>query len=206
VSHELRNPIAVVVGLGEELANNYESFTDMQRRDIAHLIARQADEAGWLIEDLLVAYRDDLDQLRVTPETFDVIKEIERVLEVVDYPIATPTYEGSTSVYADPGRTRQILRNLVSNAIRYGGDKIEMRLARVGDRIEIGVSDSGGPISEADVERIFRPYEQGSGPQHPKSVGLGLTVARRLARLMDGDLVYRYESGWSNFVLSLPSA
>ena len=206
ISHELRNPIAVLVGLGEELANKYESFSDMERRDIAQLIARQADDANWLIEDLLVVYRDDVGQVTVTPQTFDVIKEIERVVEVVDYPIEAQVYEGSTRINADPRRTRQILRNLVSNAIRYGGDKVRIRLTKVGDRIEIWVSDSGDPIHDADVERIFRPFERGSGTRHPKSVGLGLSVARRLARLMDGDLVYRHQGGWSNFVLSLPSA
>ena len=206
VSHELRNPIAVMVGLGAELANSYESFSDTERREMAQLIARQADEAGWLIEDLLVANRDDLNQVMIAPTTFDVTKEIERVLEVVDEPIETQACHESTAVYADPGRTRQILRNLVTNAFRYGGDKVMVRLARLGDRMEICVSDSGDPIADSDVERIFRPFERGSGPHHPKSIGLGLSVARRLARLMEGDLIYRYQEGRSCFVLSLPSA
>lgn len=206
VSHELRNPIAVMLGFGTELANNYESFSDTERREMAQLIARQADEAAWLIEDLLVANRDDLDQVIIAPTTFDVIKEIEYVLEVVDQPIETQACEESTTVYADPGRTRQILRNLVMNALRYGGDRVMVRLARLGDRMEICVSDSGDPISDADVERIFRPFERGSGWRHPKSVGLGLSVARRLARLMEGDLIYRHQEGRSCFVLSLPSA
>ncbi|HVR79535.1 MAG TPA: PAS domain-containing sensor histidine kinase [Acidimicrobiia bacterium] len=205
VSHELRNPLAVMLGLGQELSDNYDSFTDDDRREMASMIARQADDASWLIEDLLVAYRDNMSQVSVTIQEFDVTKEIERVLEVVDHPIPLKVLQGSSRILADPRRTRQILRNLVSNAIRYGGEEMQVSLANAGDRLEVKVQDSGERIPHADVERIFRAYERGRGPSHSASVGLGLNVARRLARLMDGDLTYRHEEGWSTFVLSLPS-
>jgi PAS domain S-box-containing protein len=206
VSHELRNPLAAMLGLGQELADHYDTFTDDERRDMANMIARQADDASWLIEDLLVAYRDNMSQVSVSIQELDVIKEIERVLEVVDYPIEVRVFEGSSMIMADPRRTRQILRNLVTNAMRYGGEVIQVNLTKTGDRIEVKVQDSGRPIPNADVERIFRAYERGRGTPHSGSVGLGLNVARRLARLMDGDLTYRHEDGWSEFVLSLPSA
>ena len=205
VSHELRNPIAVVLGMGEELASNYDSFSDDDRREMARLIARQAEDAGWLIEDLLVAYKDDINGVSVTPQMFDITKETERVLEVVDHPV-TVEVRGEPMVYADPRRTRQIVRNLVSNALRYGGDKVMLRIEHSGDRLELYVCDDGGPIDPDDVERIFKPFERGRGPEHPKSVGLGLSVARRLARLMDGDLTCRRRDGMTCFVLSLPIA
>jgi PAS domain S-box-containing protein len=206
VSHELRNPLAAMLGLGQELADNYDTFTDEERRDMAQMIARQADDASWLIEDLLVVYRDNLSQVSVSLQEFDVTKEIERVLEVVDYPIDIKVLEGSSRIQADPRRTRQILRNLITNAMRYGGEEIQVTIDKAADRIEVKVQDSGKPIPDADVERIFRAYERGKGPSHAASVGLGLNVSRRLARLMDGDLTYRHEGGWSEFVLSLPSA
>ncbi|MGH8916227.1 MAG: PAS domain-containing sensor histidine kinase [Acidimicrobiia bacterium] len=206
VSHELRNPLAAMLGLGQELADNYDSFTDEDRREMAQMIARQADDASWLIEDLLVAYRENLSQVSVTPQEFDPTKEIERVLEVVDHPIEIKLLHSSPRLLADPRRTRQILRNLVSNAMRYGGEEIQVCVGKAGDRLEVKVQDSGQRIPHDDVERIFRAYERGRGPSHSASVGLGLNVARRLARLMDGDLTYRYEDGWSSFVLSLPSA
>ncbi|HEX9866799.1 MAG TPA: PAS domain-containing sensor histidine kinase [Acidimicrobiia bacterium] len=205
VSHELRNPLAVMLGLGQELSDNYDSFTDDDRRDMANMIARQADDASWLIEDLLVAYRDNMSQVSVVILEFDVTMEIERVLEVVDHPIPFKVFQGSSRIVADPRRTRQILRNLVSNAMRYGGEEMQVSLTKAGDRLEVMVQDSGERIPHADVERIFRAYERGKGPSHSASVGLGLNVARRLARLMDGDLTYRHEEGWSTFVLSLPS-
>jgi signal transduction histidine kinase len=198
--------MTVVLGLGEELASSYDSFTDSERRDLAVLIARQAEDATWLLEDLLVAYRPDPEGLVIESEAFDLVKAAERVLEVVGQPI-TVTVEGDrTSAVADPRRTRQIVRNLVSNAIRYGGPNVSMRLRPAGDRIELAVCDDGGPISDDSVETIFKPFERGGAPDLPNSVGLGLAVARRLARLMEGDLVYRHESGFTCFVLSLPAA
>jgi len=206
VSHELRNPIAAMLGLGQEFANNYDSFTDQDRREMAQMIARQADDASWLIEDLLVAYGDDLNGVSIHSEVFDVVKEIERVLEVEEHPIELQVFDGSSQVYADPRRTRQILKNLVSNALRHGGGTVSVALAKVGDRIEVKVRDSGEGLPDSDVERIFKAFEMGSRGAHPNSVGLGLAVARRLARLMQGDLTYRYEDGWSSFVLSVPTA
>ena len=206
VSHELRNPIAVVLGLGEELANNYDSFSDEDRRDMANLIARQADDASWLIEDLLVAYRDDVSRVPIAARNFDIAKSSERVLEVVDYPIDLQIRGGEAMVHADPRRTRQIVRNLVSNALRYGGDAVVVRIEPVGDRVELKVCDNGESIDPAEIDRFFRAFETGTIERHPTSVGLGLPVARKLARLMEGDLTYRFVNEMSCFVLSLPAA
>lgn len=206
VSHELRNPLAAMLGLSSELAEHYDTFSDEERREMAQLIACQAEDASWIIEDLLVLYRDEMDRLNITIEDLEVSQEVERVLGVVDRPVEVRLLDGVPMVRADPRRLRQILRNLVSNADRYGGDQVRVTAARVGDRVEIRVEDSGEPIPEAEVERLFKPYQRGSGPRHANSVGLGLAVARRLARMMDGDLVYRHQEGWSSFVVSLPSA
>ena len=206
VSHELRNPISVVLGLSEELASNYDTFTDKDRREMAILIARQADDASWLIEDLLVAYRDDVSRLPMTIQDIDMVKEAERVLEVVDDPVALEVRGEEAHVRADPRRVRQIVRNLVSNAIRYGGEEVIMRLEPVGDRMELRVCDTGPDIAPGEVEKIFRPFETGGASAHSGSVGLGLPVARKLARLMEGDLVYRHMDGMSCFVLSLPTS
>lgn len=206
VSHELRSPMTVVLGLGEELAQNYDSFDDDERRELAALIARQAEDATWLLEDLLVAYRQDPEDMVFELEEFDLVKAAERVLEVVEQEVTVHVETERTEARADPRRVRQIIRNLVSNAVRYGGPEIDVAIRSSGDRIELAVRDNGHPIPPEEVERIFRPFQRGSGPDVPTSVGLGLTVARKLARLMDGDLTYRRENGRTVFVLSLPAA
>lgn len=206
VSHELRNPIAAMLGLGEELAKGYDTFSDQERRDFAQLIARQAEDASWLIEDLLVAYREDTSRIPITTEIFDLTKEVERVLEVIDAPITVEVNGGDAMVEADPRRTRQVIRNLVENAVRYGGDEIMVRIDTGSEQVRLLVCDSGEPIAADEVARIFEPFGTRQNTNHPKSVGLGLSVGRKLARLMGGDLIYEHRDGWSRFVVTLPAA
>lgn len=207
VSHELRNPLSVLLGLAHELANDYESFSDAERKEIADVMARQAEDASWLIEDLLIAYREDVSRVTVFPEPFDVGDEVRRVLETVEHPVGYEPEHGATRVYADPRRTRQILRNLISNAVRYGGDEVKVATRRSGDSaIDILVCDDGDPLDPEDAQRIFESYVRGRGRLDPRSVGLGLSVARKLAGLMGGEIVYDHEGGYSSFIVTLPAA
>lgn len=206
VSHELRNPIAAMLGLGEELSKGYETFSDQERREIAHLIARQAEDASWLIEDLLVAHREDTGRIVHSPEDFDLTKEVERVLEVVDAPVTVEVDGGDPIVSADPRRVRQIIRNLVDNAMRYGGDDIRVRIETGSNQVTLEVCDSGGPIPPEEVANIFEAFRTRDDTSHPKSVGLGLSVAQKLARMMGGDLGYEHRSGYSRFIVTLPAA
>lgn len=206
VSHELRNPISVLLGLAQELAADYDGFSDEDRREIAEVMALQADDASWIIEDLLVAYREDVSRVPVATESFDVVHEIERVLEGEDKEIGLDVGVEARLVHADPRRTRQILRNLVSNAVRYGGDVVKVTTRLSDESVEILVCDSGDPLDPDEAQRIFESYERGSGLLDARSVGLGLSVARKLAGLMNGQLTYRHEDGFSSFIVSLPAA
>jgi signal transduction histidine kinase len=107
----------------------------------------------------------------------------------------------------DPARIRQILRNLVTNAIRYGGTSIQIVLSHQESRwVQIAVIDDGDGIPDVDRERVFEPYERAHhDPGRTESVGLGLAVSRTLARRMGGELTYEYKKGFSRFVLRLPS-
>jgi len=206
VSHELRNPMSVLLGLAQELAADYEGFADAERREMAEVMAQQADDASWIIEDLLVAYREDVSRVSVVSEEFDVTEEIRRVLEAVEQDIGLEIGEGSSMVLADPRRTRQILRNLVSNAVRYGGSEVLVRTRRSGTSVEIMVNDSGPALDPDEAQRIFESYERGSGLLDAKSVGLGLSVARKLAGLMSGYLEYSHDGEYSSFIVTLPAA
>jgi len=206
VSHELRNPISVLLGLAQELASDYESFSDDERREISDVMARQADDASWIIEDLLVAYREDMSRVTVFSEEFDVIDEVQRVMESFDAEVGLQVESDSTRVIADPRRTRQILRNLVSNAIRYGGNEVFVRVRRDGGLVAVDVCDDGPALDADEAQRIFESYERGSGLLDAKSVGLGLSVARKLAGLMNGYLDYRHDGQYSSFIVTLPAA
>jgi signal transduction histidine kinase len=108
---------------------------------------------------------------------------------------------------ADPARVRQILRNLIANAVRYGGDNIEVRIGSDGAGSWVEVSDDGPYLPEEEWESIFEPYYRyHDEPTQPGAVGLGLTVSRDLAQLMNGSLTYRHHQGRSIFTLRLPRA
>jgi PAS domain S-box-containing protein len=204
VSHELRNPITAILGLSRELTDGYEDFEEADRREMSEMIARQAEDASWLIEDLLVAYQGDVSGISVRPEVIEVTA---RVLEVAPAAVKLETSaQDRAMVRADPRRSRQIIRNLVSNAINHGGEEIVLRVSSEEDFVKVRVCDNGGPIPEEDVSQIFQAFRTGSRSSHPSSVGLGLPVARQLARLMGGDVTYRHREGNSVFTLRLPVA
>lgn len=204
VSHELRNPIAVILGMGQILHKDYDDLSDEERREMAASMAAQAEDASWIIEDLLVAYRGDGGEVSIVAETFDVLEAAESAVASPEISIDVEVPAG-LSVLADPRRTRQILRNLVSNAARYGGERVAISAEKRGDMVEIHVRDSGPPLDDEVAERIFEPYERGPGAVST-SVGLGLAVARHLAAKMGGSLTYRHDGLWARFVLELPAA
>lgn len=206
VSHELRNPISVVLGLAQELADDYDGFSDSDRREIASVMARQAEDAAWIIEDLLVAYREDMSRVAIVIEPVDIVDEVKRVLEVTEANIQVDLTTEIGLVAADPRRARQILRNLISNAVRYGGEDLVIRVGQRAQSVDIAVCDSGPPLDADEAQRIFESYERGSGLLDAKSVGLGLSVARKLAGLMNGYLEYRHDGEFSSFIVTLPVA
>ena len=114
------------------------------------------------------------------------------------------TVGDAPAAWADPTRVRQILRNLLTNAVRYGGRQVRVELGVIGDKARLEVCDDGDGIDEEDHNRVFEAYHRAHHRRgQPASVGLGLTVSKRLAQLMDGDLTYYRKDGWSVFSLSL---
>jgi signal transduction histidine kinase len=117
------------------------------------------------------------------------------------------TVEGSARAIGDPQRVRQILRNLISNAVQYGGSNITITAGPHDGRATISVVDDGPPIPPEVAERIFEPYVRAQ-ERHglTQSVGLGLTISRQLAELMNGRLSHRRDSDFNVFELDLPAA
>ncbi len=110
-------------------------------------------------------------------------------------------------VLADPLRFRQIMRNLLTNAKRYGGEQVSILQAHGPVTTVLSVFDDGPGVPADEMEAIFEPYYRaGTSPGIQGSVGMGLSVARQLAELMDGTLTYHRVDDHSEFRLSLPSA
>ncbi len=208
VSHELRTPLTVVSGMAQELHGSWESFAEEERREFIEMLVEQSRDMSDLIEDLLVAARADIGKVAVTIQRVDVASEVESVLSGLrrDALKRISVHHEDAEVLADPVRFRQIIRNLLTNAIRYGGDEITVRMSQDGYRVLLSVADDGEGIDEVEQERVFEAYQRAHATiGQPGSVGLGLTVSRTLAELMGGSLEYAGSQG-SCFELMLPVA
>lgn len=206
VSHELRTPLTAVIGFAELLRDADTDLSPAEREEMIGSITEQASDISNIVEDLLVAARTEIDTLHVTQVPVNLRAQLAQVLEASREALSDRIEIVGESVTAlgDPGRVRQIVRNLLTNAVRYGGDHIEVRMHSNGSRAYMQVCDDGPGVPEQDRETIFEPYHRSHAtPGQPGSVGLGLTVSRALARLMGGDLTYRYENGTSIFEVTL---
>ena len=212
VSHELRTPLTGVVGFTALLRDPTRELSEVDRSRMVDSIAGEAADLAAIIDDLLVAARSELDMVTVTAEPVALPRlvsavvassrdeeaaRIEISLDHGEYPLAM----------GDPARVRQVMRNLISNACRYGGEPIEVRFQTKPDIAVVQVIDHGNGLPHSEWNRIFEPYYRVHHVEtQPAALGIGLSVSRHLSRLMGGDLTYRYEAGRSIFELSLPLA
>jgi signal transduction histidine kinase len=209
VAHELRTPLAAVVGFAQVLRDEDATLSEEERAEMIQLIVAEGMDLANVVEDLLVAAKSESGMLSVTRVSVDLRAQAAQVLEsvgrdgVAHLEFMGPPVRG----IGDPARVRQILRNLVSNALKYGGDQIRVVVNDTGSTARVAVVDDGSGVPPGEEERIFESYERAhSLTGLTPSLGLGLTVSRELARLMGGDLTYRRDAGESVFELTLPKA
>jgi two-component system sensor histidine kinase MtrB len=171
------------------------------------LISSQSREVANLVDDLLTVERAATGNLTIQATRVDLVSEVKQVVDAHTSETHSVSVVGEPAwAWCDALRVRQIIRNLVSNAYRYGGERVEVGAESIGDISMVWVADNGSGIADVDASRIFDPYYRSRPDQAlPDSVGLGLSIARQLARLMSGDLVYRRVSGWTRFELTLPA-
>jgi signal transduction histidine kinase len=201
VSHELRTPLTAVVGMAHTLAETPD-LTDQERSEFIATIVAQSEEVAAIVDDLLVTARANSGHLALVVGDVMLRRELDAVI-----PDGFPIEDGAAELMTvgDPIRVRQILRNLISNADRYGGATKRVRLLREGLTAVVEVIDDGEPIPPDQIEGIFTPYGRAHDrPGRTDSVGLGLTVSRQLARMMRGDVTYSHDGTWARFRLTLP--
>jgi len=221
ISHELRTPIDAAMNYAELLSKDLEtSASPQQRVQLQHMQASNAHLLG-LVEELLGFSRLEAGQVAIRPEFAKLGTVIEQSLALVQ-PIAvargvTLRLHGEVQdieMFTDPQKLRQVLVNLMANAVKYtaaeGSVVLMVHLEGLGDVVsmEIQVTDTGRGITPADQQHIFGPFWQALPEDVPKdgSTGLGLSVARQLARLLGGDVrLAPTEAGvGSSFVVTLP--
>ncbi|MGW4947536.1 sensor histidine kinase, partial [Actinoplanes sp. NPDC004185] len=216
VSHELRTPLTPIIGYVDLLRSRGERMTPQKRLDALNLIGDRAGHLSRLVEDLLLASRfgdnpDDV-SLQVSAGIHDLsalatqaARDLGSARVVLDLP------PGPVLAHCDDGRALQVLANLIGNGLKYSAEDTEvavgMRLD--GTRVHVDVRDHGRGIPADQLAKVFDKFHRVEDPMtmSTSGTGLGLFIARRLARAMGGDVtvVSTLNSG-SVFTLSLTRA
>lgn len=238
VSHELRTPLAAVVGFVDLLRDG--AYGELAPRQVAPVerIESSANHLRELVDQILDLSKLAAGRLEVSAESLslrafviDVASEVESLLNEKGLTFSISVPATLPKVETDPTHLRQILVNLLGNAIKFtatgtitvrafhvpdgsvaqvaAGSRRRPLLAVWGSFIALQVSDRGTGIAEKDQERIFEEFEQvDAGPRGDsmqRGTGLGLSISRRLARLLGGDITVESEIGTgSTFTVWLP--
>ncbi|MFL5619660.1 MAG: GAF domain-containing sensor histidine kinase [Gemmatimonadaceae bacterium] len=224
VSHELRTPLQAILGYAELLADGVTGELTVQQQDFARRIATGSLSLLQLVENLLGFSAEQIGRQRADIETFDLRPIIGEVVALAE-PLAARkgitlrADVSSIEMTSDPRRIRQILTNLVGNAIKFtaGGEAIVSVVvgaptmpggaAPKPSHVRIVVRDTGAGIAATDMPRLFEPFWQGrrAGAASMGGTGLGLSIVRQLARLLGGDVQVESTPGvGSTFTVCLP--
>jgi signal transduction histidine kinase len=211
VSHELRTPLNSVIGLTQLLADPAGGLGTEQLYQV-ELIAKASRTLLTLVNDLLDVAKAEsgrfvLDPAEVSlPALLATLRGLTRPM-ATDKPVnvVVSTDGAPATLLTDEAALMAILRNLMSNAIKYTDEgEVRLTVGTAGGRVEIRVTDTGSGIPENQLVRVFDEFYQVPGTRRG-GTGLGLPYARRLASLLDGELALSSEVGrGTTAVLSLP--
>lgn len=223
VSHELRTPLTPIKGFASMLLKRGDSMDLEQRHAALERIVERSDRMAALVDDLLMVTELGRDDDRVesppsapeAPRRVDVVEvatEVARVVgrEAVRDDIVVETTDPVTAEL-DDDKLSQVLRHLLDNALRYSipGTPVSIAVRTEDDRLHVDVTDRGRGIPSSEHERVFEPFMRLEDPLRmtTSGVGVGLYIARRLAREMDGDVTVRSRPGaGSTFTIDLPAS
>ena len=216
MSHELRTPLAAIMGYQELLADGITGpVTDAQAQQLGRIKA-SARHLLALIDEILTFTRLDAGRETVIPETMDLDESLKDACEIIE-PLASGKHLDlrcispgpGVKVESDPTKIRQILVNLLSNAVKFtekGGVTAEIALA--GKNFMLKVTDTGIGIQQENIHKIFDPFWQveQKATRRATGTGLGLTVTKRLANLLGGDVDVTSTPGeGTTFTVTLPA-
>lgn len=211
VAHELQTPLAAIRGAVDALRDPAAGLDRETRERLLRVAADAACQLQELVDDLLVAGRLGAGRLPLEIGPCDAAGVAGTVVAAAQthlpagVVLAVDAPPGLPPVAADPRRLRQVLANLVSNAVKHASSEVRVTLGGAGGRIRVCVTDDGPGVPPDARERIFEPFERLPGA--PPGTGLGLYLARGLAVAMGAELALVASPGpGATFTLDLPVA
>jgi signal transduction histidine kinase len=208
-SHELRTPLTSIFGLAHVLEEDPLVQQSETAPEMVGMIISETHDLSRMVDDLLTTARLDAGALHYQFEHLAVLDEVHEVVEPMRRSGLSVAVDVQPSVVrSDRLRLRQVIRNLLSNASKYGGPRVRIIGRVVSGWYEVRVEDDGEGIPKDLEERLFQRFlHQGDAPLILGSVGLGLSIVRALAEGMGGAVWYeRTGDGWTAFVVRVPLA
>jgi signal transduction histidine kinase len=218
LSHELRTPINAIMGFGSILLDELAGPLNERQQTYTQRILNGADVLLALIEDLLDMSRIQAGKFSLSPASFepramveDVLGGLAHLAEQRGQVLALEVDGELAPIMADEQRTRQVLTNLVGNAIKFGGprDTIAVRVRSGADGFLCEVEDHGDGIAPEDLPKLFQRFSQldSSNTRKAGGAGLGLSIVKALVEAHGGEVGVRSEPGIRTvFWFSLPPA
>jgi signal transduction histidine kinase/CheY-like chemotaxis protein len=213
-SHELRSPLTSIKGFVELLERSSDTMTERQR-EFVDIILKSTDRLVDLVNDLLDVARIEADHVEINRRPIDVGEAVKEVVELMGPRIAEKHQQLGVYVapalplaLADPGRVRQIVANLVTNAHLYTQEGGRIHVGVEPDRawVQITVEDSGVGMSLEEASRVFERFYRGRKGSTP-GTGLGLSIVKSLVELHHGQVGVESAPGrGSTFRVRLPAA
>ncbi len=217
VTHELRTPLNALIGMSDLLT---EMDLADEPREAAQIVSESAKGLLGLVNDVLDFAKIEAGKLELNNQPFHLEKALQGVSDIFALQVRQKSLSYSlkldrkipVTVVGDEGRLRQILVNLVGNALKFtdeGGVTVEVQQEKIhGHRVKLQFSiiDTGCGIAEADLPTLFEAFTQAGdvSSRHTAGTGLGLTISRELVERMGGRLEATSQEGWgSNFSFSL---
>jgi len=212
VSHELRTPMAAVIGSARTLQLRWRELSVEQRESFLELIAGETGRLADLISDVLDTSRIEAGTFSFRFGEVDVGRLVRDSVAAAqagqdEVRVVAEVREPLPQVRGDAERLRQVLTNLIDNAIKYSpaGEDVEVRAYREDGRLRVDVSDHGPGIAKDDQRLIFEKFGRVSGGAARPGTGLGLFIARSIAEAHGGVLeVASAPDQGSTFTLELP--
>ncbi len=213
VSHELRSPMASVIGSARTLEQRWRELSAEQRESFLAVIAHETSRLADLIGDVLDTSRIEAGTFSYSFEDVDMARLVRDSAAAAEHgqdevAVEAVVREPLPAVRGDRDRLRQVLVNLIDNAVKYSppGDRVRVEAEQTDGRVVIEVRDRGPGISPEHQRLIFEKFGRANVPEHAKpGTGLGLFIARSIAEAHGGALEVRSAPGrGATFRLSLP--
>ena len=216
VSHELRTPLNAIIGFTRLVSRNADGLPPKQVDNLSKILT-SAEHLLALIDDILDLSRVEAGAIAIEPTATRVPELLHEIADTMDPLVSRPRVQltvqagpGLPEVVTDRDKLKQILLNLLNNAIKYtDAGTIAIRADAEADRLRIEVSDTGIGIPDAELDRVFAEFHRAEtgGARRRSGTGLGLTISRRLADALGGSIAVDSRLGvGSTFTVDLPLA